>query len=173
MRMQEITYLGNLPISCPLDLDALKELEKSKILGLDTEAEGLKIPHFHKMSLIQISTGSKTFIVQPNRENYKCPNIVKILENENKKVGNNLAAKIMADIVTYHTTPIEAAEIANQANVKHLVFYHLTPAPRNALMESMFVRGVNDIRKEWTLSKDGTLVILPLNSEKIEITKIN
>ena len=99
--------------------------------------------------------------------------IVKIIENENKKIGNNLAAKIMADIVTYHTTPIEAAEIANQANVKHLVFYHLTPAPRNALMESMFVRGVNDIRKEWTLSEDGTLVILPLNSEKIEITKIN
>ena len=32
---------------------------------------------------------------------------------------------------------------------------------------------MNDIRKEWTLSKDGTLVILPLNSEKIEITKIN
>ena len=99
--------------------------------------------------------------------------IVKILENENKKIGNNLAAKIMADIVTYHTTPIEAAEIANQANVKHLVFYHLTPAPRNALMERMFVRGVNDIRKEWTLSDDGTLVILPPNSEKIEITKIN
>ena len=97
--------------------------------------------------------------------------IVKILENENKKVGNNLAAKIMADIVTYHTTPVEAAEIANQANVKHLVFYHLTPAPRNTLMERMFVRGVNDIRKEWTLSDDGTLVILPPNSEKIEITK--
>ena len=99
--------------------------------------------------------------------------IVKILENENKKIGNNLAAKIMADIVTYHTTPVEAAEIANQANVKHLVFYHLTPAPRNTLMERMFVRGVNDIRKEWTLSDDGTLVILPPNSEKIEITKIN
>ena len=79
----------------------------------------------------------------------------------------------MADIVTYHTTPIEAAEIANQANVKHLVFYHLTPAPRNALMERMFVRGVNDIRKEWTLSDDGTMVILPLNSDKIEIKKIN
>ena len=75
--------------------------------------------------------------------------------------------------MTYHTTPIEAAEIANQANVKHLVFYHLTPAPRNTLMERMFVRGVNDIREEWTLSDDGTLVILPPNSEKIEITKIN
>ncbi len=65
-----------------LDTKALKDLEKNKILGLDTEAEGLKIPHFHKMSLIQISTGEKTYIIQPNRESYKCPNIVKILENE-------------------------------------------------------------------------------------------
>ena len=65
-----------------LDAAALKDLEKKKILGLDTEAEGLRIPHFHKMSLIQIFDGDKVYIVQPNRENYNCPNIVKILENE-------------------------------------------------------------------------------------------
>ncbi len=65
-----------------LDAAALKEIEKKKILGLDSEAEGLKIPHFHKMSLIQIFDGDKVYIIQPNRENYNCPNIVKILENE-------------------------------------------------------------------------------------------
>ena len=54
----------------------------------------------------------------------------------------------------------------------HLVFYHLTPAPRNGLMANMFVRGVNEIRKDWTLSEDGTMVILPLNSDEIEITSI-
>ena len=42
-----------------------------------------------------------------------------------------------------------------------------------SIMENMFVRGVNDIRRDWTLSKDGTMVILPFNSDKIEITKIN
>jgi ribonuclease D len=65
-----------------LDTAALKEIERKKILGLDSEAEGLKIPHFHKMSLIQIFDGDKVYIIQPNRENYSCPNIVKILENE-------------------------------------------------------------------------------------------
>jgi len=84
-----------------------------------------------------------------------------------------MVSKIMQDVLDYHTTPVEAAEIANKANVKHLVFYHLNPAPRNSIMENMFVRGVNDIRGDWTLSKDGTMVILPFNSDKIEITKIN
>ena len=45
-----------------LDAAALKEIEKKKILGLDSEAEGLKIPHFHKMSLIQIFDGDKVYI---------------------------------------------------------------------------------------------------------------
>jgi len=39
-------------------------------------------------------------------------------------------------------------------------------------MANMFVRGVNEIRKDWTLSEDGTMVILPLNSDEIEITSI-
>ena len=81
--------------------------------------------------------------------------------------------EILNDIETYHATPLEAAKSANLANVKHLIFYHLTPAPRNALMEKMFFRGVNDVRKDWTAAKDGTMVVLPLGSDEIIVTKIN
>ena len=82
-------------------------------------------------------------------------------------------AKILDDITTYHTTPEEAAEIANIANVGHLVFYHLTPAPRNSTMETIFVRGVNKIRREWTLSNDGTMITLPIGSKEIKIVNID
>jgi len=54
-----------------------------------------------------------------------------------------------------------------------LIFYHLTPAPRNNLMERMFFRGVNDIRKDWSAAKDGTMVVLPLDSDEIIVTEIN
>jgi len=37
----------------------------------------------------------------------------------------------------------------------------------------MFVRGVNEIRKDWTISSDGTMVVLPLNSDEIKILSIN
>ena len=59
------------------------------------------------------------------------------------------------------------------ANIDHLMFYHLTPAPRNNLMERMFFRGVSDVRKDWSSSKDGTMVVLPLDSDEIIITEIN
>ena len=87
--------------------------------------------------------------------------------------SNKGLVTILNDIEKYHTTPIEAAKVANLANVGHLFFYHLTPAPRNNLTERMFFRGVNDIRKKWSSTKDGTMVILPLDSDEIIITDIN
>jgi len=99
--------------------------------------------------------------------------ILKIMENASKNAGFDQRAKIFTDILSYHTTPEEAADIANKANVDHLVFYHLVPAPRNNLMSKMFVRGVNEIRKDWTISSDGTMVVLPFNSDEIIISSIN
>ena len=72
--------------------DALKELEKHSSLAIDTEGSGLQIPHRDKLSLVQFSTGNNdAYIIQPNRKNYKAPNIVKILENDNiTKIGHYL-----------------------------------------------------------------------------------
>ena len=98
--------------------------------------------------------------------------MINLLRDFNLQRGANLNAKLMEDITTYHTTPVEAAEIANLANVKHLIFYHLTPAPRNYITEIIFLRGVDEIREEWTLSNDGTMVVLPVGSDEIIISKI-
>tara|TARA_B100001123_G_C15264357_1_gene1007861 strand:- start:834 stop:1478 length:645 start_codon:yes stop_codon:yes gene_type:complete len=75
-----------------IDNAALKDLEKSTSLAIDTEGSGLQIPHRDKLSLIQFSTGNNdAYIIQPNRKNYKAPNIVKILENEKiTKIGHYL-----------------------------------------------------------------------------------
>ena len=95
-----------------------------------------------------------------------------IMEESLRSRGADLLATVLDDITTYHTTLVEAAEIANEANVKKLFFYHLTPAPRNYVQEIMFVRGVDQVRKEWTLVEDGTLVILPVGSEEIFVTNM-
>jgi ribonuclease Z len=96
--------------------------------------------------------------------------MVAVIENFALQNGAKLRAKLMADIKTYHTTLIEAADIANKAGVKKLVFYHLTPAPSNYLTELMFVRGVDEVREDWLLVQDGTLVVLPVDSEEIMVT---
>ena len=75
-----------------IDADTLKELEKHSSLAIDTEGSGLQIPHRDKLSLIQFSTGTDdAYIIQPNRKNYKAPNIVKILEDDKiTKIGHYL-----------------------------------------------------------------------------------
>ena len=66
-----------------IDEEALTKLEKHSSLSIDTEGTGLQIPHRDKLSLIQVSTGDNdAYVCQPNRESYKSPNLVKILENE-------------------------------------------------------------------------------------------
>ena len=75
-----------------IPVDALKKLEKHSSLAIDTEGSGLQIPHRDKLSLVQFSTGNNdAYIVQPNRKNYKAPNVVKILENDKiTKIGHYL-----------------------------------------------------------------------------------
>ncbi len=75
-----------------ISTDVLKELQEHPSLAIDTEGSGLQIPHRDKLSLIQISTGNNdAFIIQPNRKNYRAPNIIKILENKKiTKIGHYL-----------------------------------------------------------------------------------
>ena len=52
-------------------------------IAIDTEATGLQIPERDKLSLIQISDDAgNVFIIQPDKENYKAPNLVKVLNDE-------------------------------------------------------------------------------------------
>tara|TARA_A100001011_G_scaffold44689_1_gene41855 strand:+ start:365 stop:1030 length:666 start_codon:yes stop_codon:yes gene_type:complete len=61
-------------------------------IAIDTEATGLQIPERDKLSLIQIcDQNGIVYIVQPDRKNYKAPNLVSVLENEKiLKIGHFL-----------------------------------------------------------------------------------
>ena len=61
-------------------------------IAIDTEATGLQIPERDKLSLIQIcDENGNVFIVQPNKENFKAPNLISVLENEKiLKIGHFL-----------------------------------------------------------------------------------
>ena len=66
------------------------------------------------------------------------------------------------DTLGYHTSPVEAAEVAHDAGVKTLVFTHLVPGPRNFVMRRMFLAGVDDVFSgEVILGEDGQRFTLP------------
>jgi ribonuclease D len=51
-------------------------------IAIDTEATGLLIPERDKLSLVQIcADGGEVYIIQPDRTNYKMPNLISVLED--------------------------------------------------------------------------------------------
>jgi ribonuclease Z len=88
--------------------------------------------------------------------------------------GRDRTAAIMHDIEDYHITPEQAATIANDAEVKLLVFYHLLPSPDGVLPRRLFAQGINDARRgEWTIADDGSLYTLPLGSDEIRMGRVS
>lgn len=80
-----------------------------------------------------------------------------------RESGRPRLEKIFGDIPSYHTSPEEAAAIANDAGVPLLLLYHLTPPPPNRLAEQVFLRGVKALRPRGTvLADDGMLITIPL-----------
>ena len=61
-------------------------------IAIDTEATGLQIPERDKLSLIQICDEKENvFIIQPDKDSFKAPNLVSILENDKiLKIGHFL-----------------------------------------------------------------------------------
>lgn len=63
-----------------------------------------------------------------------------------RNAGNEHTASIMEDVPSYHSTTIEVAEMARDANVKHLVLSHLIPTPPNeGPITAAFTNGMSDI----------------------------
>lgn len=100
--------------------------------------------------------------------------IVKQMEVESGKMGNRQLEKIMFDIQDYHTSPVEAAALANEANVKELVLYHLVPTPPNQVAKWAFMRDVKEVRsKGVTVGYDGLTFTLPIGSDDIYRENLN
>jgi ribonuclease Z len=78
------------------------------------------------------------------------------------RLGLVRLAKLAGDIPGYHTSPVEAAEVARDAGVGELVFTHLVPSPNNFLTRRMFLAGVADVYKgKVVIAEDGMRISLP------------
>jgi len=85
-----------------------------------------------------------------------------------KKMDN--LAHVMRDILTYHTTPEEAAQEANEAGAKQLIFNHIVPPMPVRFGYPAFVGDAGQFYKgPITVGEDGMFFSLPANSG--EVTK--
>jgi len=89
------------------------------------------------------------------------------------KHGQRNIAKITEDIPGYHTTPEEAAKIARQAAVRHLVFTHIIPPLPIAYLNAAFLGDAGKLYDgPITVGRDGLLFVMPADTDLILLKKL-
>ena len=120
-------------------------------------------------SLVEAARGADVLVHEAQANH-----LVARMREAAERAGRSRAAKILRDIPSYHTSPVEAAQAANEAGAKLLVLYHLTPPPPNAFVERIFTRGVADARSgDWVVADEGLLVELPAGSDAVRVGRID
>ncbi len=98
------------------------------------------------------------------------PQLVGVLHDAAAAAGQSSLAKIMSDIPDYHTTPVQAAELAESAGARHLLLYHVVPPLPLPGLESAFLDGVSEVFSGGvTLGRDGTAISLPIGSRAVDV----
>jgi ribonuclease Z len=95
------------------------------------------------------------------------PKLVGLMHNAAAKTGNQGMAQITTDILNYHASPVEAAEIARDAGAGHLLYYHIVPPLVLPGAQTAWLEGVDDVFPANTLGQDGTAFSLPAGSKEI------
>ena len=100
--------------------------------------------------------------------------MVQMIVNGVTTSGNPRLGDMAHDTLDYHASPVEAAEIANAAGVKLLVYSHVVPPLPNAIAERMFMRGVDAVQgdADVKIGYDGMLITMPAGSDKVEVSKL-
>lgn len=98
------------------------------------------------------------------------PQLLGLLEQGFRQAGRQNLAKIMHDVLNYHTTPEEAAEIAQAAGVKALVFNHIVPPLPLSGLDPVFLQRAEQIYTgPLHIGLDGDWFTLPAGSHAVEM----
>jgi ribonuclease Z len=102
------------------------------------------------------------------------PALLKLITNEfeARKVDN--ITHILTDIVNYHTTPEEAAQIAMAAGVRQLVFNHIVPPMPIAYGYAAFMGDASQFFSgPMAVGEDGMLFSMPAGGTDILKSRLN
>lgn len=100
--------------------------------------------------------------------------MVKTMGQALMEAGRPANSKIMDDIQNYHTSPLEAARIAEKAGVRMLVLSHIVPIVPARLLYPYFLEGTGEaFGGAIVVAEDGMLFSLPKGSAAIIEEKLD
>ena len=80
--------------------------------------------------------------------------------------GQQRAKKIITDVIDYHADATKLQQLADDAGIRMLLFYHLVPSLENPIIEAFFARNLSG---DSRIAEDLMVVELPINSDTIKI----
>jgi len=99
------------------------------------------------------------------------PNLVAVQGRAAKAAGRKNLEAVFHDIVDYHTSPEQAAQLAERAGVQALLLTHITPPLPLRALEGPFLGKARTLFKgEVRVGRDGDLISLPAGSKAVEHT---
>jgi ribonuclease Z len=99
------------------------------------------------------------------------PGLVAMQEQAARTAGRTNLQGVFHDIPDYHTTPEQAAGIAQRAGVGYLVFTHIVPGlPLRALNGPFLGRSKEIFKGPLRLGEDGDMLSLPAGSKEIKLS---
>jgi ribonuclease Z len=98
------------------------------------------------------------------------PKLLRVLEDGFRKADRGNLAKIMHDVLNYHTTPEQAAEIASRSGVRMLLLNHIVPPLPMKTLEPVFLERAPELFSgPIVIGVDGDWFDLPAGSIAIDV----
>ena len=98
--------------------------------------------------------------------------LVRVIGDAALQAGRPNVKKLMSDIVDYHTSPEQAAQVAQDAQVGYLLLSHIAPPLPILGMEKAFLGDAGSIYKgPIRVGIDGDFISLPADSKEIRVSK--
>ena len=99
------------------------------------------------------------------------PNLVAMQQEAARAAGRANLDQIFKDIVDYHTTPEQAAALAERAGVQYLLLNHIVPGLPFRALEGPFLGKARSLfRGSIKVGNDGDFISLPAGTKDIVVT---
>lgn len=100
------------------------------------------------------------------------PVLMDAMQQAAANAGRPNLQKIFSDVLNYHTTPEQAAEIARDAGVHYLLLNHITPALPLPGMARAFIGSAEQVFDgPVRIGRDGDFISLLAGSKEIEVNR--
>jgi ribonuclease Z len=101
------------------------------------------------------------------------PAMVGLLQEQAQRTSRRNTARILGDIIQYHTSPEDAAKIAKEAGVGHLLLTHIVPPLPVSNLKAAFLGDAGRFyQRPITIGEDGLLLSLPAGGKQILIRSL-